>query len=104
MTSFKPPKGTLSFGLSPEKSSKMHDDRNYVAIMACWWIDQLQQDSTLGDDNGIDFMRYFNKEATVKHQTDNSSKWLVGSNNSNGFSGARRKSASPFSGENPFAK
>ena len=103
MTRFKTPKGTVTFGLSPEKSSKMHDDRNDVAIMACWWIDQLQQDNALGDDNGIDFMRYFNKEATTKPQSDNSSKWLGGSNKSNGFSRVRRRSSSPFSGENPFS-
>ena len=65
--------------------------------------DQLQQDSTLGDDNGIDFMRYFNKEATAKPQSDNSSKWLGGSNKLNSFSGVRRRSSSPFSGENPFS-
>mgnify|MGYP006956053285 CR=1 FL=1 len=93
----------MTFGLSPEKSSKMHDDRNYVAIMACWWIDQLQQDSALGDDGGIDYLRYFNKESVAKPQADKSSQWF-GRMERSAFPGeTRRRNPSPFAGKNPFA-
>ena len=105
MTRFKTQRGTVTYGLTPEKSSKMHDDRNYVAIMACWWIDHLQQDETFGDEGGLDFSRYFNKEAASARaeRGESQSPWLkaVGIHPSGA---PRHRSQSPFSGGNPFCE
>jgi hypothetical protein len=39
-----PSTGITTFQMPPEKTRRgMHDDRNYVAIMACWWVEQLRQ-------------------------------------------------------------
>lgn len=105
MTRFKTQRGTVTYGLTPEKSSKMHDDRNYVAIMACWWIDHLQQDETFGDEGGLDFSSCFNKEAASARaeRGESQSPWLkaVGSHPSGA---PRHRSQSPFYGGNPFCE
>ena len=36
MVRFKTASGNITYGLDVSVARKMHDDRNYVAIMACW--------------------------------------------------------------------
>lgn len=97
MVRSKSPKGVVTYQLPPEKRNKMHDDRNYVAIMACWWINQIRNDEVLSDKVAIDF-----------------SVMLGGSNNMDRSASdpwvqtIRRHSVnkvnSPFQGSSPFSR
>ena len=102
MMRFKTNKGTVSYGLPPEKARKMHDDRNFVAIMACWWVNCLQQDEVLGEDTGVDFRAVF---AGQKKEVGSDWASLIRSGNGGrgkGHQVSPFKGKSPFNGGNPF--
>lgn len=99
MMRFKNQQGRITYGLPVALMKKMHDDRNYVAIMCCWWIDQLQQNDILGDEVGLNF-DYFVKRENPKQQMFKEDQWnkLLSGRTQN----SRHREQSPFSGENPF--
>ena len=100
---FKSPKGVISYGLPPDKARKMHDDRNYCAIMACWFVDHIRQDEEFGDTPEQDYMNKFihggnsNKQSTYT-QKDGWSDMFAN------VKGSTHRKGSPFGGKNPFGK
>lgn len=114
MVRVRTPRGQVTYGLPPEKKKKCHDDRCYVAVMACWWIQQLRTDDTLGEETGLDYGGFIqkNKEKSGEpglgslaagEQSDDS--WLKNFSGTGVTSHSRKKGANPFSGgKNPFGK
>ena len=43
MVRIKTTAGNITYQLPPEKRGRMPDDRNYVAVMACWYIRNAEQ-------------------------------------------------------------
>ena len=103
MTRFKTPKGVVTYGLPPEKARKMHDDRNYVAIMTLLYIDKLRAEGGLGEPAAVDFSAFFEAPKTYeqvkKELPEADSGWT---NMMGGRSGRRISNNSPFKGNNPF--
>ena len=89
----------------------MHDDRNYVFVMMCWFIRQQQINDTLGEQKGVDYGAYLNnvnrekKAETVKQTAPDS--WLGRFEQGSGINiygfGSKRKRP-PFVGSNPFKR
>ena len=102
MVRIKTSAGNITYQLPPEKRGRMPDDRNYVAVMACWWIRKLREDDDMGEDNKMNNDRWlgFNNNNT------NSSKgpedvWMNSIKNHKSVSHQNR---SPFQGTSPFVK
>ena len=102
MLRFKSASGKITYGLEPAVARKMHDDRNYVAIMACWRISQLQETETLGDDTVIDYSG-FGQSSTNTLVTKNSGNalWLRLLEKPR-TQPIKSQLVSPFEGANPF--
>lgn len=91
--------GNVTYGLTPERKSKMNDDRNYCFIMSCWYIQQLNIDDTLGEEKELDYKNnYFGSAANRQTKAPESSGWsgMFKSRSKN------KKGVSPFGGKNPF--
>lgn len=96
--------GTFSYGL-PTGKITMHDDRNFVAIMACWQIQQLNVEEVFGNDEELDYMGSFinskddNNQKVEKKKEKSPWDVMMG-----GSSQRKNNSRSPFSGKNPFGR
>lgn len=89
--------GNITYQLPPEKRSKMHDDRNYVFVLACWQIRNLREDETFGDGVQLDYNCFFNKNT----KTDANDPWTKAVR---GIKTSTNKKSSPFQGRSPFSK
>lgn len=99
--------GTFFYGL-PTGKITMHDDRNFVAIMACWQIQQLNIEEVFGNDEELDYKNGFFKstldsQVNVKNtkMKKEDSPWdvMLG-----GRVQRKNNSHSPFTGKNPFGR
>jgi len=90
--------GNVTYGLTPERKNKMNDDRNYCFIMSCWYIQQLNIDDTLGEDEELDYKNKFFGSSNQTKQSAENSGW------SGMFSGKKKTGLSPFGGKNPFGR
>lgn len=111
--------GIITYQLPPEKQHHMHDDRNYVAMMFCWWIQQLRSGEGRAA-QAVDFQHdYIERVMAAKNtsgaqpgtqdvaqmihdSSDPMAKYLRTVGETMGRGG--KKSVSPFSGKNPFGK
>lgn len=108
--------GIVSYQLPPEKQHKMHDDRNYVAMMFCWWVQQVRQGAQ-SDGISLDYERAYLRMAPTQGtdaQTgqpiavitaptvDADSPWGQFLAGFKGKSPMAPKSQNPFVGPNPF--
>ena len=75
----------------------MHDDRNYVFVLACWQIRNLREDETFGDGVQLDYNCFFNKNT----KTDANDPWTKAVR---GIKTSTNKKSSPFQGRSPFSK
>lgn len=94
----KTPTGKVTYQLPADKRSKMHDDRNYVCVMACWEIKNIRDNDEYGDGVGLDYSSIFNPEK--KKQIAINDGWLGGFKNLR----TSNRRQSPFRGKNPFGK
>jgi hypothetical protein len=111
-----PTTGVVTYQLSPEKQNRMHDDRNYVAVMFCWYLQQVREGTQKGVH--IDFekdyiQRVLNSSSSaagpaqsvvdsIRDSDDPMAKYLRAVSAS--MRGGSKRSISPFAGANPFAK
>ena len=91
--------GNITYQLPPEKRGKMHDDRNYVFVLACWEIRNLREDEEFGDGVGLDYSAMFQKNPNTSKKEDNA--WLSGLAKT---SANTNRKVSPFSGKSPFQR
>lgn len=96
--------GKITYGLPPEWSRKVHDDRAYVMAMASLMIKWEQETNELGEPKGLDYSNlYSNKTSITKTQEMKTVKaqdpWLAKINSS----GSSRRKTSPFQGKSPFS-
>lgn len=85
--------GNVTYQLPPEKRGKMHDDRNYVFVLACWEIRNLREEEEYGDGVGLDYSKMFTK----KPSPNDNDPWL----SAMGVKGTNKR-VSPFQGKSPF--
>ena len=101
MVRIKTAAGNITYQLPPEKRNRMPDDRNYVAIMACWYIRTLREKADEAEDNKFNADRWLTEpeEAKWAHNPFHENKWetLV-----NDRTTGRRSNNSPFKGKSPF--
>lgn len=102
MLRFKTPTGKVTYGLEPSVARKMHDDRNYVAIMACWWISQQQETDTLGDDNAIDYSSFGTNSINRLTSANPGSAYWMKLLGDRAQKEAKPRIKSPFQEDNPF--
>ena len=105
MVRTKTPSGKVTYGLAPAFANKMHDDRAYVAIMACWWINKLQQDEELGPSEGISNERFLTpKPLEITHkEVKPADAWskVIGKGSGTVFDKGK---INPFTKKNPFGR
>ena len=96
MVRIKTTAGNITYQLPPEKRNKMPDDRNYVAMLACWRIRVLRDEQEFGDgDYALDNERWFSSDCE-KSVFDN--RWMGMIHGGN----VMKKKLSPFQGVSPF--
>ena len=105
--------GNITYSLPPEKQNIAYDDRNYVAIMFAWWIQQLRQ-GLQSDVSELDYatnyiQRVMKKSDPLQNPTplspqDPEDPWAkYAASVVAGFNRGASKGSSPFTGQNPFA-
>ena len=100
MTRFKSPSGNITYKLPPEKERKMHDDRNYAAVMACWYVKQLRDEMDFGEGSSVCNDRWVN--ATTKQTATDTADTQWGGLISGGHIVGKGHQSSPFQGKSPF--
>ena len=95
MVRSKNPNGNITYQLPPEKRGKMHDDRSYTLVLACWWLYQLRTNETLGETVALDYTSFFDPKQKSVHKEENDP-WL------SRIKGRQNKISSPFQGKSPF--
>ena len=99
MVRIKTTAGNITYQLPPEKRGRMPDDRNYVAVMACWYIRNLREEQNFGEGDKMGNDRWFGEStSTSKPVVDN--KWDIIIKNRKTINDHRSKS--PFQGNSPF--
>lgn len=99
MVRIKTTAGNITYQLPPEKRGRMPDDRNYVAVMACWYIRNLREEQNFGEGDKMGNDRWFGEStSTSKPVVDN--KWDIIIKNRKTINDHRSKS--PFQGVSPF--
>lgn len=99
MVRIKTTAGNITYQLPPEKRGRMPDDRNYVAVMACWYIRTLREEQDLGEGDKMGNSRWFG-ESTSTNKPIVNDKWDVVIKNRKAIGTNRSKS--PFQGNSPF--
>lgn len=99
MVRIKTTAGNITYQLPPEKRGRMPDDRNYVAVMACWYIRTLREEQDLGDDDKMGNGRWFGESTPANNPVVND-KWDTIIKNRKPI--GSRRSKSPFQGVSPF--
>lgn len=98
-------KGTVSYGLPPEKKKKMNDDRNYVAIMSIFWVKTLRDAEDIGETAPMDFMGAYTSHQKptqqVVHELAENNPFLGAFRSK---VGSKKAGASPFTGKSPFTR
>jgi hypothetical protein len=108
--------GVMTFQLAPEKQNRMYDDRNYVAMMFCWHVQQVREGTQKGVH--VDFEKgYIDRVMNaaipsakaedqvaqmIRDSDDPMVKYLRAMGNS--LNHGPKQSASPFTGPNPFER
>ena len=109
MIRFKTQKGSITYGLPPEKARKMHDDRNYVAVMTILYIDRIRNEGLLGEVRSMDYSVFFSGDSTKEFNakmeelsnTPEGQSWASLFGNP---ANAKKHNSSPFGGSNPFGR
>lgn len=101
MVRIKSPSGNITYQLPPEKKRKMNDDRNYTAVMSCWYVRKLRDEEDFGDVSGITTERWMN--ATKGDTTPAAdAAWTSMLSGSGGIQSNPHRKVSPFQGSSPF--
>lgn len=101
MVRLKSPSGNITYQLPPEKKRKMNDDRNYTAVMSCWYVRKLRDEEDFGDVSGITTERWMN--ATKGDTTPAAdAAWTSMLSGSGGIQSNPHRKVSPFQGSSPF--
>ena len=95
-----PTTGNITYQLPPDKRNKMHDDRAYAFVLACWELRNLREQETFGDGTVIDFSGMFVNHQGSEEMRPMRDAWLVSSLGTH--TGNSHKSRSPFTGKSPF--
>jgi hypothetical protein len=111
-----PTTGAITYQLAPEKQNKMHDDRNYVAVMFCWYLQQVREGAQKGVHVNFEkeyIERVMNSNSAnpsvaqaamdgIRDSDDPMAKYLRAVSAS--LQRGPKQGASPFAGPNPFGK
>ncbi len=98
MVRIKSANGGITYALPAAKRNRMHDDRNYVAVMACWIVRRMREDETVGDGAAISFDCFFTDRKPSDEGNDAWSQMMR-----KGGRAAPMRPKSPFAGKSPFA-
>jgi len=96
MVRIKTTAGNITYQLPPEKRGRMPDDRNYTAVMACWYIRNLRDDADFGDTVVISNDRWLDRP---REKTSASDQWIESIRKTQNLG---NKKGSPFRGHSPF--
>lgn len=96
MVRIKTAAGNITYQLPPEKRGRMPDDRNYTAVMACWYIRNLRDDADFGDAAVISNDRWLDSPRSKSNATD---QWIESIHKTQNLG---NKKSSPFRGHSPF--